>query len=92
MKARIRCVGVEFTFDIACGRCGDDDPSIERRRAIDSKLQWLCDDCFGEVARFSVEWWDALTDTERRAWYLKHGAPPHWAVTADPYRRRSPSL
>jgi hypothetical protein len=50
-----------------------------------------CASAMGIIRRsMTVEAWDALTDTERRVWYLKYGPPPHWPKE-DPFQRRSPS-
>ena len=43
---RVRSVGDrDLTFDVACDRCGDDDPLTEKERPTATKLQWLCCDC-----------------------------------------------
>jgi hypothetical protein len=37
--------GYEHSYDVACERCGDDDPSTERCRPIATMVQWLCETC-----------------------------------------------
>jgi hypothetical protein len=45
MVRRVRCdSGTDYSCDVACDRCGIDDPSTERQRPTDT-LQWLCRDC-----------------------------------------------
>ena len=35
----------EYTYDLACGDCGDDDPGVEKHRMVGSGLRWMCDTC-----------------------------------------------
>lgn len=37
--------GRDHTYDVACDRCGDDDPLTEKSRPSATQLQWLCSDC-----------------------------------------------
>lgn len=39
----------DFTYDVACAQCGEDDPTTERRRPVDSQRQWLCGGCDSEM-------------------------------------------
>jgi hypothetical protein len=41
--------GVTYSCDVACDRCGADDPTTERQTPTGTALQWLCLDCVSEV-------------------------------------------
>ncbi len=46
MVRRVRSDGTtDYSCDVACDRCGEDDPTTERERPTDTKLQWLCSAC-----------------------------------------------
>ena len=48
-RTQIRVDGIrEYTHDIACGSCGDDDPLDERSRVIGCGLRWQCAACVDE--------------------------------------------
>jgi hypothetical protein len=47
----------EYTMDMACELCGEDDPCTERSRDMCSRIRWLCEVCLDEQRDLSRRWW-----------------------------------